>query len=203
MLYRRVQSCTSTSATAGSRQRRVSTSGSSVSGTPISGSRGRHQPCVLHVGPVVTERLQLAMASCRRLILGRRWPNTSNKQPHTLVAYYLPRSSSPTGAHGALARCMQMQAAQHMVVRCRCVAEPALRMWHALRLCAWPICARRGTRHNGFVNYRQGLHETTQDGWDVVPVDCSSSICDPHDVQHHTSCRYWTVHQSAGSGREK
>ena len=137
------------------------------------------------------------------LILRRRWPNMSNEQPHTLVAYYLPRFSSSTGAHCGLARCMQMQAAQHMVVRCRCVAEPALRMWHALRLCAWPICARRGTRHNGFVNYRQGLHETTQDGWHVVPVDCRPSICDPHDVQHHIFCRYWSVHHSAGSGSKK
>jgi hypothetical protein len=111
---------TSTMATAGSRQRWVSTSSSSVS-EQISGSRRRQQPCLLHVGPWQRKGCFLGMASCRCLILGRRWPGIQ-RQPHTLA---ICRAS----AHQGLAeRGMHMQATWRMAVRSRRAVEDALKM---------------------------------------------------------------------------
>ena len=77
MLYRSLKD-TSTGA-AGSRQRRVSTSGSSSVSGPISGFSGRLTPCVPHVGPVVTERLHLGNGFMPLLDLGPpMYPRSKN-----------------------------------------------------------------------------------------------------------------------------
>lgn len=129
--------CTRTSATAGSRQRRVSTSGSSVSGTPIFGSRGRHQPCVLHVGPVATERLQLGRWLPAPPDLGSPMAkHVQRTTPHASSLLFAALQLNHRGTSKdlrAACRCKPPSTWSSVV---GVLLSAASRMRHALRLCA-------------------------------------------------------------------
>jgi hypothetical protein len=108
--------CTSTRATAGSRQRRVSTSGSSVS-EPISRSSQKATTLPFTRGPVATERLQLGNGFVPLPGLGSPMARHSTTTPH---ASQLPRFSSLGHQLRAACTCKPPGV---MAVRSRCALE--------------------------------------------------------------------------------
>lgn len=149
-------------------------------------SRGRYQPCDPHVGPITTERLHPGNA----FVLPDLGPPMSKhvqRQPHTLG---LSSRFSSVGHHCPIAGCLHMQATQPSTVRCRpvagdCVEDPAssTRM-PKLKVSSDVVQHVSNSPTSG--NMQSGL----EGGMLCVPIYARCTICDPHDVQNCTICRY-------------